>query len=605
MPLPVPHRGGMREPVRVERAQNTRRTVARLWGYLRRQRGALILTGVMVACTALLDLAGPMLLGLAIDRHIMPRNLQGLPAFLLLMLAVYATSAGLGLLQNWVMAGAAQRTIRDLRADLFSRLQKLPLRFFDQRLQGDLLARLTSDVESVNQALSSGVTQLVSGVVSTVGVAIAMFWLNPLMAAVTIGTLSVFSLMINRWMGSRIRTRFRLQQAALGSLYSCAEETFGGQKVIKAYGQEAVVCAKFDTANHDYRDHGIRAQFFSGMVGPLMNTANNLGLLVVAVTGGVLAVRGLTSVGTIATFLNYTRQFGRPLNEIANLYNVLQTALAGAERVFEVIDEPAEQDAAQTASMRSIRGEVVFDQVCFAYRPGTRVLDKVNLEAKPGEMIALIGPTGAGKTTIVNLLTRFYEVESGRVLIDGVDLCDLPKAQLRRQIGLVLQDTFLFAGSVMENIRYGRLEATDEEVKAAAKLANADAFIHRLPDGYDSKLTERGSNLSHGQRQMLSIARAILADPAILILDEATSSVDTRTEKHIQEAMLRLMKGRTSFVIAHRLSTIRSANQILVVNQGTIQERGTHAELLEQKGFYWRLCQSGEALLGLPRILQA
>ncbi len=595
MPLPMPHRGGgggPHAPMKVERAKNVRVTIARLWSYLRRQRVALILTALMVAGSSLLDLTGPLLLGYVIDHHIMPRQLDGLATMLAIMLGVYATNATLALLQNRVMAGATQRTIRDLRADLFGHMQKLPLRFFDQRAQGELMARLTSDVDSVNQALGNGVTQIVSGVISTVGVSIAMFWLNPIMAAVTICTLVTYTLFVNRWLGARVRTRFRGQQAALGRLYGHAEETFGAQRVIKAYGREADATERFDTINHDYRDNGIRAQSISALTGPLMNTGNNLGLLIVAVTGGVLAVRGLTSVGTIATFLNYTRQFGRPLNEIANLYNVLQTALAGAERVFEVIDEPAEADAAPDAAPLTFKGEVVFENVSFAYRPDVPVLDNISLHARPGQTIALIGPTGAGKTTIVNLLTRFYEIDSGRVLIDGTDLRELPKAHLRRQIGLVLQDTFLFAGSVGENIRYGRLDATDAEVIAAAKLANADLFIHRLPDGYQTKLTERGSNLSHGQRQMVAIARAILADPAILILDEATSSVDTRTEKHIQEAMIRLMQGRTSFVIAHRLSTIRKADQILVINQGQIQERGTHADLLTQRGFYWRLNQS-------------
>jgi ATP-binding cassette subfamily B protein len=339
-----------------------------------------------------------------------------------------------------------------------------------------------------------------------------------------------------------------------------------------------------------------RAQIYAGFIGPLMNCVNNLGLAIVACVGGVLAVRGMATVGTIAGFITYTRQFGRPLSEIANLYNSILAAIAGAERVFEVIDEQPELDTSDATASAQLRGEVVFDEVSFSYTPGVPVLKRISLHARPGEVVALVGPTGAGKTTIVNLLTRFYEIDSGQITVDGRDLRDFPRAELRRQLGIVLQDTFLFAGTVRENILYGRSDANQAEVEAAAHLANADLFIHRLPQGYETLLSERGGNLSQGQRQLLAIARAILADPRILILDEATSSVDTRTERHIQEGMLRLMEGRTSFVIAHRLSTIREADQILVMDGGEIIERGTHAELLAQGGFYSRLNAGNRAV---------
>jgi ATP-binding cassette subfamily B protein len=351
--------------------------------------------------------------------------------------------------------------------------------------------------------------------------------------------------------------------------------------------------AEFASANRELQGAASRAQIFAGFVGPLMNFVNNLGLAIVAGVGGWMALQGLATVGTIASFINYSRQFGRPLNEIANLYNTIQSAVAGAERVFEIIDETPELvDAADAQPLAQIQGDVVFDDVSFSYETDVPVLKRVDLHAKPGQIVALVGPTGAGKTTIVNLLTRFYDIDSGRICIDGQEIRQIRKDDLRRQLGIVLQDTFLFAGSVMDNIRYGRLDASDEEVIAAARLANADQFIHRLPHGYDTLLSERGNNLSQGQRQLIAIARAILADPSILILDEATSSVDTRTEKQIQEAMLRLMSGRTSFVIAHRLSTIRDADQILVINHGEIIERGTHAELLAQEGFYYNLYTS-------------
>ncbi len=573
----------------VLRPKKTQETLLRVWFYLRRQKRSLILTALMVLGTACLDLAGPILFGKVIDDHIVTRNMTGLSKLLLLMLFAYVTSGSLYLLQSHVMVGAAQRTMRDLREDLFSKLLHLPLNFYDRRIHGELMSRLTSDVENINQVLSNSVTQIVSGSLSTVGVAIAMFWINPILAAVSIVTISLFTILGNRWIATKTRTRYRAQQSALGRLYGFIEETIGGQKVVKAYGQEKTFTGKFDEINEEFRQAGIRAQLFSGLTGPMMNTVHNTAYAIVAGVGGVMAIMGMTTIGVIAMFISYTRQFGRPLNEIANLYNSLQSAMAGAERVFEIIDETPEVDAHQSNSLRKIKGGVVLDHVCFSYLKDVPVLKNVSLHALPGQTIALIGPTGAGKTTIVNLLTRFYETDQGSILIDGRDIREIPKVELRRQLGIVLQDTFLFSGTVRDNIRYGRLDATDEEIVEAARLSNADTFIHLLPLGYDTVLTERGSNFSHGQRQMLAIARAILADPAILILDEATSSVDTRTEKHIQEAMHRLMEGRTSFVIAHRLSTIRSADQIIVINHGEVTERGTHAELLEKKGFYWRI----------------
>jgi len=574
---------------KIERAKNTRGTVRRLWGYLDRQRGTLIAASLMVLATIGLDLTAPYLLGRTIDRYLTPHKLSGLGGMVTLLMTIYATSALLNWLQNYLMAGAAERTVRDLRADLFEKLQHLELRFFDQHAHGDLMSRLTNDVENVNQVLSSGVASIVSGLFGMVGVAIVMFTLNAPLALVSLTTISLLTFVINRWMAKHTRPAFQKQQAILGRLNGFVEETITGQRVVKAYHREAGALAEFDTSNTELKQAATRAQSISGSMGPLMNTINNVGLAVVAGVGGSLAARGLATVGAIVSFLNYTRQFGRPLNDIANLYNTLQSALAGAERVFEIIDETPETDAPDALPLAEIRGEVVFEDVHFAYKPESPVLKGISLHAHPGQVVALIGPTGAGKTTIVNLLTRFYEIDSGSISIDGQDIRHLRKEDLRRQIGIVLQDTFLFAATVRDNIRYGRLDATDDEVTAAAKLANADAFIRRLPHGYDTVLSERGGNLSQGQRQMLAIARAVLTDPRILILDEATSSVDTRTEKHIQEAMRRLMAGRTSFVIAHRLSTIRDADQILVLNHGEIIERGTHPQLLAQQGFYYRL----------------
>jgi ATP-binding cassette subfamily B protein len=532
-------------------------------------------------------------MGVAIDQYIITRDLAGLARLLAWMVAAYATASLFTYWQAYVMAGAAQQAIRDIRRDLFARLQTLSLRFFDQRPHGELMSRLSNDVDNINNVLNESVTQLIASVLSLVGATAVMLLINPRLAAVTLLTIPLLTLFISRNIVGRTRAGFRAQQAHLGQLNGLIEETITGQRVVKAYGQEERVLAEFEVANEALRQTATRAQVFAGFMGPLSNVTNHLGLTILVGTGAWMALRGWVTVGTIATFINYSRQFGRPINEIANLYNTIQAAIAGAERVFQIIDEvPEVVDGPGAVSLTEIKGEVVFEGVSFGYDKAVPVLQEVNLHALPGQIVALVGPTGAGKTTIVNLLTRFYDIDAGRILIDGRSLSHIKKDDLRRQLGIVLQDTFLFAGTLLENIRYGRLEASDEEVMAAARLANADQFIHRLPQGYQTPLSERGSNLSQGQRQLLAIARAILANPTILILDEATSSVDTRTEKHIQAAMLHLMQGRTSFVIAHRLSTIRDADQILVINDGQVIERGTHEELLAQGGFYHHLYTS-------------
>ena len=582
---------GSRMPGKVERARDPRGTVRRLWGYLRRQRGALIITTLLVVLTSALNVISPYLLGLAIDSYVLRADLAGLAQISLSLLAVALATALLTWLQSFIMTAVAQRTVRDLRNDLFGRMQQLPLRFFDQRQQGDLMSRLTNDVETVNQVLADGVVQIVSGVLGTVSVVIVMLLLNPTLTLVSVLTVTVLTLLLNGQVAPRTRAGFRQQQQALGTLNGLIEETISGQRVVKAYGREPAVIVRFAGLNQELRHAATRAQIVAGFLGPMMNAVSNVSLAVVAGVGGWLAVGGAASVGTIASFINYTRPFGRPLGELATLYNALQSAVAGAERVFAIIDEPAEIDAPAVAAA-PIQGEVVFADVRFGYAADVPVLHGISLHATPGQVVALVGPTGAGKTTIINLLTRFYEIDGGTITIDGRDLRQFPKAQLRQQLGIVLQESFLFAGTVRENIRYGRLAASDDEVQTAARLANADSFITRLPQGYDTPLTERAANISQGQRQMLAIARALLADPRILILDEATSSVDTRTEHQIQEATRRLMAGRTCFVIVHRLSTIRDADQILVIDRGRIVERGTHPQLLAQGGMYARMVRA-------------
>ena len=577
------------------RAKDVQGTLFRLWGYLGRQKRALVITAVLVVISSGLDVVGPFLMGRAIDAVVgsgmglSDANLALLTETALLMLGIYLSSAAVSWLQTYVMAGASQQAVTDIRNDLFGKLQTLSLRFFDQRTHGELMSRLTNDVESVSNVLTNGITQLLSSLLSLVGVAAIMLLLNWRLAAVTLVTAPLM-VMLSRWIAKRTRSGFRQQQAFMGDLNGLIEETITGQRVVKAYGRERDVVSQFKGINQDLRGASTRAQVFAGALPPVTSLVNNTGLTIVALAGGWMAVRGLATVGDIASFVQYARRFGWPLNSIASLYNEIQSAIAGAERVFETLDEvPELSDSLEALPLAEVKGDVVFDDVGFAYEPGVPVLRNVSLHAKPGQTIALVGPTGAGKTTIVNLLTRFYDIDSGRILIDGTDIRELKIDDLRRRLGIVLQDTYLFADTVMENIRYGRLDATDEEVVAAAKLANADQFIHRLPQGYATMLSERASNLSQGQRQLLAIARAVLADPAILVLDEATSSIDTRTEKTIQEAMLRLMEGRTSFVIAHRLSTIREADKILVIDGGRLIERGTHAELLAAEGFYHHL----------------
>ena len=574
-----------REP---EKSRNTRETLLRLWGYIRRQQMVLIGTGVLVIFNTLAGLLGPYLMGRAIDQFINKGDMPGLVSLLWFMAVTYVLAAAGTWLQTYLMAGVAQRAVRDIRADLFGRMQQLPVRFFDQRAHGDLMSRLTNDVENVANVLAAGFSQFVSSVLGLAGTVIFMFFLNVPLALVSLVAMPL-TFFLTRAIAKRTRAGFRETQQTLGTLNGIIEETLTGQRTVLAFAREQTVLEQFTQVNRHLQKVSLWARIFAGFMGPLTNMVNNLGLAIVASAGGLLAVRGLASVGEVAAFVNYAGRLSWPLNQIAQLFNSIQSALAGAERVFNLMDEQPEQDLPGAAPLAHVNGAVVLEEVDFSYTPGVSVLKRVSLHAQPGQMIALVGPTGAGKTTIANLLTRFYDIDAGAIRIDGREVSQIIKEDLRRKIGLVLQDNFLFADTVMANIRYGRLEANDEEVVAAARLANAEPFIHRLPHGYQTVLTERGSNLSQGQRQLLAIARAVLADPDILILDEATSNVDTRTEKHLQEALLRLMRGRTSFVIAHRLSTIRDADQVLVINGGEIIERGTHASLLAQKGFYQRL----------------
>ncbi|HET59586.1 MAG TPA: ABC transporter ATP-binding protein, partial [Chloroflexi bacterium] len=562
----APRRGPGRGPgsMPIESVKDFRQTTRRLFKYFAKFKWALIVTVFLVIGYTLLGLVNPILLGRAIDVNILQSDLEGLRQTAVLMLVVFFSSAALQFTASFIMASVSQRMLKQIRTELFGHLQKLSLKFFDENQAGDLMSRLTNDIDAINRAISQNITQLIGNLLTVVGVVIVMITLNlwltlaamivtPIMFFVT-GRIAILS-----------RKNFRRLQSATGELNAVMEETISGQRAVKIFRQNRSSMQQFGQANDEVRNVGIRALTISMVLMPLMGIMSNMDVAVIIGIGGWLAVSGIggVTVGLIATFVNYVQRFTEPLRHISELYNSLQSALAGAERVFKILDtEPEMIDLPDALPVDDIAGDVRFENVSFSYVEDVPVMKKVNLHAKAGQTIALVGPTGAGKTTTINLLSRFYDIDEGAIYIDNNEIKTLKVDDLRRSLGIVLQDNFLFSGTVMDNIRYGRLDATDEEVYEAARLANAETFIHRLPEGYNTQLSERASNLSQGQRQLLSIARAILANPKILILDEATSSVDTRTEKHIQEALLRLMEGRTAFVIAHRLSTIRNADQV-------------------------------------------
>jgi len=573
----------------IEKAQNPNRSMARLLPYLKEYKLQIGLVIVLIVLYTVLGLMGPYLMGMAIDQFIDGKDSAGLIRTAVWMLVAYLLSNGLNIAASWIMARVSQLALRNLRRDLFAHLQNQSMSFFDTHSTGGLMSRLTNDIDAINQAISQNITSLIASTLSMGGIIIAMFVLNHWLA---LGSLLVIPIMIwfARFVAKYTRKGFRTLQKDLGDLNAIAEESISGQKVIKAFQRNDSVIAAFRKQNEAVYKAGVYANSYALLLMPLTNVLGNIFVIVLAALGGWLALQGLVSVGMIATFINYGQNFVSPLRQISNLYNSIQAALAGAERVFEIIDNPPEiPDASDANPLEKIRGDVLFKDVDFSYITGRPVIKHTTIEAKAGQTIALVGPTGAGKTTIINLLNRFYEIQGGSISIDGYDIRTVRKADLRRKLGMVLQDTFLFSDTIMENIRYGRLDASDEECIKAAEMADADHFIRQLSQGYQTNLSERAGNLSQGQRQLIAIARAILADPAILILDEATSSVDTRTEARIQKSLLRLMKGRTSFVIAHRLSTIRDADKVVVINNGEIVEQGTHQELLDLKGFYHHL----------------
>ncbi|MGD8488384.1 MAG: ABC transporter ATP-binding protein [Anaerolineae bacterium] len=592
--------GHMRN-AREEKAQDAGQTLQRLGVYLKPHWLGLLAVGLLIIVDTLLQLAGPYLIGRAVDQFIIVGDRSGLTITMLLLLGVYlgAWATRYGEFYGMIIIG--NRVLLKLRAHIFERIQSLSLKFFDEHEAGDLMSRLTNDVDTIGQVLNAGLVQTISSALLIVGILVTMFslsWQLALATFVIVPFMFASSIIFSR----RARRAFRETRKTIGSVSADLEENISGVRVAQAFAREDENIQRFSELNRANRDANVSAQSVVAAFSPTLDVLSTIGLAIVIGFGGYLALQTppAITVGIIVSFLVYVRRFFQPIQQLAQLYAQLQSAVAGAERIFELIDTQSDLvDRPKAVEMPLIRGRVEFDGVSFHYKPEEPVLRDVSLVAEPGQTVALVGPTGAGKTTLVNLMGRFYEAEEGTVRIDDQDIRDVTRASLRAQMGIVLQDTFLFSGTILDNIRYGRLNATDEEAIEAAELANADAFITRLPEGYQTELSEQGRNLSQGQRQLIAIARAILADPRLLILDEATSSVDTRTELLIQQALGRLLKDRTSFVIAHRLSTIRNADQLLVLQHGEVVERAAstseksaHQQLLDLGGEYYKLYTS-------------
>lgn len=571
-----------------KRPKNTWQTIQRITTYLLKDKWQLLLVIIMIIASASLGLLGPYLIGMAIDDYIVTKQSAGLLTLIIWLVLIFIGHSTAIFLQNYWMIGIAQNTVFTLRKQIFEQFHQLPISFYDKRQQGELMSRVTNDIDNINNTLNESVIQIFSSVITIVGTLSVMLLLSPLLTAITMTIVPLLFIGM-RFITKRTGPLYKVQQQDIGELNGYIEEVISGQQVVKIFSQEERVIKEFDDKSNQLQRSNFWALTFAGFIPKVMNSLNFLSFTLIAFFGAILAINGQITVGVIVIFTEYARQFTRPLNELSNQFNVLLSAVAGAERVFQVLDEDIEAlDETNAKEIKDTKGHIVFDDVSFSYSD-TPVLEQLNFEARPGEMIAFVGHTGAGKTTIINLISRFYNYTSGKISLDGVDIKNITRASLRSQMAFVLQDTFLFHGTVRDNIRYGRLDASDDEVTAAAIKANAHDFIIRLPEGYETILDNDGSSISQGQKQLLTIARAMIANPAILILDEATSNIDTITEIHIQTALKRLMKNRTSFVIAHRLNTIQQADNIILLEHGRIVESGQHEELMNNKQYYYEL----------------
>jgi ATP-binding cassette subfamily B protein len=587
-----------------EKAKDFKGTLKKLTTYLKPRQWHLVAVFVTAVISTVFSIVGPKIMGKATTKLFegIIKKLMHVPGakvdfdyigkIILLLIGLYLISAAFSYIQQLIMAGVTQKIVYDMRNDVNEKLNRLPLKYFDGRTHGEILSRVTNDIDTIATTLQQSLTQLITSACTIIGVLIMMLTISPIMTLIALVTLPA-SAIGTMMIAKRSQKFFAGQQKALGQLNGHVEEMYTGHKIVKAFGQEQESIQEFDRINEELFEAGWKAQFISGIIFPVMNFINNIGYVLVCVVGGILVTKKQIELGDIQAFIQYSRQFTQPIIQTANIANIIQSNVASAERVFEVLAEVEElADGAAAQDHQEVTGDVRFEHVKFSYKEDTSLIEDMNIDVMPGQTIAIVGPTGAGKTTLVNLLMRFYEINGGSIKVDGIDTREFKRGALRKMFGMVLQDTWLFNGTIKDNIAYGKEGASFEEVLRAAKAAHADHFIRTLPEGYNTVLNEEASNISQGQKQLLTIARAILADPAILILDEATSSVDTRTELQIQKAMIALMKGRTSFVIAHRLSTIRDADLILVMNNGTVIEQGSHHELLAKGGFYADLYNS-------------
>lgn len=579
----------------VEKPKDSSSTLRRLFSYFGEEKNKIFIAFALVILSTFLTLLVPYFTGKIVDALTVPKekiNLLKVRRLILFVLSFYAFSSLFMYMQEFIIAGISQRVVYNIRKDIFAKFQKMPVIFFDKTTHGELMSRVTNDIDNINNTISQTMIQFMQTFISTIGTVIIMFYINEIMALITLATVPIV-LLVTKIIANNTKKYFKTQQQFLGNLNGHIEESISGIDVVRMFNKEDDMIGKFKKYNDDLKEVGIKAQIWSGFIMPIMNAIGNLTFVIIVLSGSLLTLKNIITIGVVTSFIFYSKQFQKPINELASTFNQLQSGIAGAERVFEILDETDErEDEPDAIEIKDVDGKVEFKNVYFNYNENKEVLKDISFVVEAGTNVALVGPTGAGKTTIVNLLTNFYEVTKGEILIDDINIKKYKKNSLREMFGVVLQDTYLFSGTIKENIRYGKLDAADEEIIRACKISNADEFIKRLPSGYETYITEGGGNLSQGQRQLLAIARAVLKDPSILILDEATSNVDTRTELKIQEAMISLMENRTTFIIAHRLSTIRDADIIMMIEDGKIIEKGTHEELIQRKGAYFNLYMS-------------